>query len=85
MKSPHTSVALVSGLLMMAFVCASERVSQSQSEVEIGSAKQMGVFKLPSTTGPFGVGRVGYAWTDESRPDRHAADAEAHRRLMVYL
>ena len=85
MKSPHTSVALVSGLLMMAFACATERVSQSQSEVETGSAKQRGVFKLPSTTGPFGVGRVGYAWTDESRPDRHAADAEAHRRLMVYL
>ena len=31
------------------------------------------------------MGRVGYAWTDESRLDRHAADSGAHRRLMVYL
>ena len=85
MRSLHASVALVSGLLMMAFACATERGAQSQSEAKSLSAKQMRVHELPSPTGPFGVGRVGYAWTDESRPDRHAAGSGAHRRLMVYL
>jgi dienelactone hydrolase len=32
--------------------------------------------KLPLPSGPFGIGRVGYDWIDESR---------AHRELMVYL
>jgi dienelactone hydrolase len=85
MKSLHASGALVSGLLMIAFACTTDRVSQSQSEVKSGSAKQMRVHELPSPTGFYGVGRVGYAWTDESRPDRHAGDSAAHRRLMVYL
>jgi dienelactone hydrolase len=85
MKLRRASAALVSGLLVMAFACATERVSQSQSEVTSGSAKQIRVPELPSPTGSFGVGRVGYEWTDESRPDGHAADSDAHRSLMVYL
>jgi dienelactone hydrolase len=41
--------------------------------------------QLPVPSGPFGIGRVGYDWIDTSRPDRYAADPQAHRELMVYL
>lgn len=42
-------------------------------------------FKLPDPSGPFGIGRVGYEWTDISRPDRYSPDPSVHRALMVYL
>jgi dienelactone hydrolase len=41
--------------------------------------------KLKRPLGPYGVGRVGYHWTDSKRPDRFAADSKVHRELMVYL
>ena len=41
--------------------------------------------QLPEPSGPFGIGRVGYDWTDASRPDRFSSDPKAHRELMVYL
>src|SRR5258708_6482894 len=41
--------------------------------------------RLPVPSGPFGIGRSGYDWTDMSRPDRYSSDPNAHRRLMVYL
>ncbi len=41
--------------------------------------------QLPVPSGAFGIGRIGYDWTDTSRPDRFSSDPHAHRRLMVYL
>jgi dienelactone hydrolase len=41
--------------------------------------------QLQPPTGQFGIGRVGYEWTDGSRPDGHSVNAQAHRDLMVYL
>jgi len=41
--------------------------------------------RIPTPSGSFGIGRVGYDWTDASRPDRFSADPNAHRELMVYL
>jgi predicted dienelactone hydrolase len=41
--------------------------------------------KLPSPSGPFGVGRVGYDWIDASRPAWNSTDPQAHRELMAYL
>src|ERR1700722_3259012 len=41
--------------------------------------------RLPMPSGTFGIGRVGYDWTDTARPDRFSADPKAHRELMVYL
>lgn len=40
---------------------------------------------LPTPSGPFGIGRVGYEWVDTSRSDTYSADPDAHRDLMVYL
>ncbi len=56
------------------------QASASQSAAVLGV-----VPRLPMPTGPFGIGRVGYDWTDTARPDRFAADKKAHRELMVYL
>ena len=41
--------------------------------------------KLQLPSGRYGIGRVGYHWTDPNRPDRFAADSRAHRELMVYF
>ena len=41
--------------------------------------------KLERPSGPYGIGRVGYHWTDSKRPDRIATGAQLHRELMVYL
>jgi len=40
---------------------------------------------LPVPTGPYGIGRIAYDWTDAKRPDRLAADPQHSRELMVYL
>ena len=49
------------------------------------------IAKLPDPSGPFAIGRVGYEWTDASRPDTFSIDPvspdapHAPRALMVYL
>ena len=85
MSLRHTTVVLASGLLLGTFAYVTAQESPSQPQLKNGSAPQTGVPQLPSPTGEFGVGRVGYEWTDGSRPDGHAADSKAHRDLMVYL
>jgi predicted dienelactone hydrolase len=85
MRLQPATIALVSGLLAGTFVCAAAQESLSQPESNSGSAPQFTTPQLPLPTGQFGVGRVGYQWTDGSRPDGHAADPNAHRDLMVYL
>lgn len=86
MKSWHVAVALVPGMLIGVIANAIARESPSQLEVKSGSsAQRVQIPKLPSPTGPFGVGRVGYEWIDRSRPDRHVTNSMAHRDLMVYL
>jgi predicted dienelactone hydrolase len=49
------------------------------------SAIQAVAFKLPDPSGAFGIGRVGYEWIDDLRPDWYSADPKAHRALMVYI
>jgi hypothetical protein len=40
---------------------------------------------LPTPSGTFGIGRIGFEWVDLSRPDAYSTGAQAHRDLMVYL
>jgi len=40
---------------------------------------------LPIPGGPFGVGRVGYALADPSRPEPLSASPNAHRKMMIYV
>src|SRR6516162_1731127 len=39
--------------------------------------------QIPSASGPFGIGRIGFHWIDTSRPDGY--DPKRHRELMVYF
>jgi dienelactone hydrolase len=50
-----------------------------------GALHTVVVPQLPTPSGPFGIGRVGYDWTDNARSDRYSTDLQAHRELMVYL
>jgi hypothetical protein len=80
---PSTVALLLIGLL------ANTWASPSQDGPPAAMRKTLrdsGAAPKPSTpSGPFGIGRVGYHWTDPSRPDRYSADPQARRELMVYL
>ena len=80
-----TTVLLAFGLLAGTLTHAMGQEGPSQPELKSGFAQQARIPQLPAPTGHFGVGRVAYQWTDESRRDPHAADSKAHRDLMVYL
>jgi hypothetical protein len=41
--------------------------------------------RIPAPPGPFGIGRIGYDWTDPSRRDDYSSDLKARRELMVYF
>ena len=43
------------------------------------------VAKLPPAPGEFGIGRVGFDWVDQKRPEPLSGAADAHRELMVYV
>ena len=51
----------------------------SASSVQTSTA----VPEIPSPSGTFGIGRIGYHWTDISRPDRY--EPKRQRELMVYF
>jgi dienelactone hydrolase len=40
---------------------------------------------LPTPSGPFGIGRHSYDWTDTTRLDTQGPDPKRNRELMVYL
>jgi Platelet-activating factor acetylhydrolase, isoform II len=40
---------------------------------------------LPQPSGKFGIGRVGFDWVDQKRPEPLSSQPNAHRELMVYL
>jgi hypothetical protein len=40
---------------------------------------------LPVPSGSFAIGRTGYDWTDQSRPEVLSEQPPAHRELMVYV
>ena len=39
--------------------------------------------QIPPPSGPFGIGRIGFHWVDNSRPDNY--DSKRQRELMVYF
>lgn len=85
MRLRNTTLMLGCSLLLAALANATPQGSSSQSEPKNRSAQQSEIPQLQTPTGRFGIGRVGYEWTDVSRPDGHSVDPHAHRDLMVYL
>ena len=69
-----TSVSLFA-LFLALTISASAQTGSSQSNPP----------KLPQPSGPFGVGRVAFDWTDPSRAADMAEDRGAHAELMVYI
>ena len=80
-------------ILMCAFIVSSLAISLQPS---LGAANQTAaapqdasvsadIPTLPTPSGTFGIGRIGYEWIDLSRPDAYSTAPQAHRDLMVYL
>ena len=84
MKSRIVVCAILFGSVAGAFSAVhgqrSEAVTESRTAVDPALT-----VKLPAPSGKFGIGRIGYEWTDASRPDAYSADPKMHRSLMVYL
>jgi dienelactone hydrolase len=59
--------------------------TSSQSDVPQSAPSAAAPPQIPTPTGPFGIGRVGFDWIDTTRPDRFSSDPQAHREIMVYL
>jgi hypothetical protein len=73
------------GLLNAIFTVAIAQDSPSQNQGSALPAQSSVIPKLPLPSGPFGIGRIAYEWTDASRSESHSPDPHAHRDLMVYL
>jgi dienelactone hydrolase len=57
----------------------------SQNPDSASPAQPSTTSQLLSPSGPFGIGRIAYEWTDVSRSESHAPELQEHRDLMVYL
>ena len=79
------TLVCVCGLLLGAFANAAPQQSPPQSEPNGASTQPTGIPHLPPPGGRFGIGRAGYEWIDQSRPDAHSTDPHANRDLMIYL
>jgi predicted esterase len=73
------------GLVNAIFTVAIAQDSPSQNQGSALPAQSSVIPKLPLPSGPFGIGRIAYEWTDASRSESHSPDPHAHRDLMVYL
>ncbi len=68
-----------------AFLLPAHFLNSAGGDVQRTSPHPPATPRLAPPSGPFGVGRIGYDWTDPRRPDRFSANPQAHRELMVYL
>ncbi len=71
--------AFLSGMTACLFIASVLCLAQSRAPGGAITA----VPEIPTPSGPFGVGRIGFHWTDPSRPDQY--DPKRKRELMVYL
>jgi hypothetical protein len=69
--------------ILVAFFCIALLAGANQPASFSGGHRSPEIPELPSPSGPFGIGRVGFDWTDPSRRDEF--DSSRHRELMVYV
>jgi hypothetical protein len=81
----NATLLLTFGVLNAVLTVAIAQDSSSQNHGSALSAQPSGIPKLPIPSGPFGIGRIAYEWTDVSRLETHSPNPAAHRDLMVYL
>ena len=75
-----TGFQFVFGLLILSTI-ASCQIAKS---AEAASAPADSAV-LPTPSGPYSIGRQGYALTDSSRADPFSSKENGHRKLMVYI
>lgn len=73
---------LFARILLACLYSASVAAHQSPSSSS-SAPTSVALPQIQSPTGPYGIGRIGYHWTDASRPDDY--DPNLRRELMVYF
>ncbi len=51
----------------------------------IAGAQERGPITLPSPTGPFPVGHIGFQWVDDKRPEPMGKDRSSKRQILVHV
>lgn len=69
--------------ILVAFVCSVSFACAQLPAPSRGVQRNREIAQIPSPSGPFGIGRMGFDWTDTSRSDDF--DSNRHRELMVYV
>jgi predicted dienelactone hydrolase len=80
----NRAIALL-GCVAISSVVIQSQTASNPSGTASSSAQTVVAPHSPAPSGTFGIGRTGYDWTDNSRPDRYSTDQQAHRELMVYV
>jgi predicted esterase len=75
------SSRVIGGALLACLYSAPAAYAQQSSASSVQASTS--VPKIPSPSGPFGIGRIGCHWTDTSRPDEY--EPKRKRELMVYF
>ena len=69
--------------ILLAFSCSASVAALQLPSASSSAHTSVVLPQIPSPTGPYGIGRIGYHWTDASRPDDY--DPKLRRELMVYF
>jgi pimeloyl-ACP methyl ester carboxylesterase len=77
---PCTAYLILIGLIVGIFAAFAQ-----SSSAPAGVQSSDALPQLPTPSGPWGIGRVGYNWVDASRPDQYSTSPNAYRELMVYF
>src|SRR5580765_6430360 len=72
----------VTFVVTLAFVYASVLNISAKAQKD---SSHSDVPKLPQPSGPFGIGRIAFDWTDPNRAADMAEDRGPHSELMVYV
>lgn len=73
---------MISGILV-AFVCSASFACLEQPAPSGGVQRNPEISQIPPPSGPFGIGRMGFDWTDPSRSGDY--DSNRPHELMVYF
>src|SRR5436189_2348396 len=71
------------GSVVLACLLSAAAAGAQQPTAASSGKTSASVPEIPSSFGPFGIGRVGYDWIDLTRPDHY--DPKRKREMMVYV
>ncbi len=98
MRKPHKiAISSQAGFGISEFAFAANQAIRNKTQVFLAAVILIGAWwsacsqqvtdrmSLPIPTGTYGVGRISYAFTDESRPETLSKTSGARRKIMVYV